>query len=764
MLRPLSLLLLAASLRAADTATPPLHELTYSGDQQALVALDREFVSAGRDPARLAALEKRLLAELARRDATFAARQAVAQRLGLVLAAGAPVSPANSDPYKKLAAMLVDPRDSDLARLALAPAPGAAIDSLLVNALGKAKDHARLGILDTIATRRIASAVPALAPLLRDAGAATAQAAARALGAIGNPAALTALRAAPIELTAAARLNAAAQLPAAAALAELRDLEKNPRVPAPIRHAAFRTALDRDPTAAAPAIAAALAGDDGSRKQVALEAIASSRATDLVPSLAAKLSSYDAATQAAVIAAFARRGEAAAVPSVLLATTHSDAATRAAALSALGFLPGSRDIVAALAKIVAASTSGDTTADDAKLARQSLARLAGPDVSAAILAGAEKADATLRPAYLEQIALRNLTEGIPLLLRTRNDPSAPIRLAAVAALGDIAPPSEQRAVLDWTLAATDEAEQQRALRSLVNIILRDPSTDTRGQLLFAAIEKASPEVALRLLPALTRIGGTRSADTAARLSVRDDATLAEPATTALTRWPDDTALPALATVAEIAASPASRDAARAGLLRYFERNRNPWTPEFTALVQRLLKTTSDTTERKSLLKFLHRASDQPALDLIESLKSDPTLASAATTAGEVIRANRAGPPALRASDASGNLKNILDHKTSTRWSVPTNGEEWIEIDFKVSRPLQAITLDQTTRAAEFPERYEVHVTDDAAKPGPVVVSGEGQRNKTVITFPTGTRGRYVLIKNVAARKDSQWAIVELYVD
>ena len=118
---------------------------------------------------------------------------------------------------------------------------------------------------------------------------------------------------------------------------------------------------------------------------------------------------------------------------------------------------------------------------------------------------------------------------------------------------------------------------------------------------------------------------------------------------------------------------------------------------------------------------------------------------------------------MRASPASG-VSNILDGKTSTRWSAPALGEEWVEIDFRQSRPLRRLTLDQTGRTAEFPEQYAVHVTDDPKAPGPVVVQGQGQRNKTVIEFPAGTQGRYVVIKNTAERKETPWAICELYVD
>jgi len=746
----------AAAAPATVSNAGSLSELTYAGSQQALEALDRELQSAGKDASRIAALEKRLLTELVRRDATFAARQAVAQRLGILLATQSAPSP---ESLKAISGMLVDERDSDLARLALEPVTGPTVDALFVQALPDVSGRLRLGLINAIAARRIESAVPPLTPLLQDPDVIQARAAARALGEIGTAAAVAALRAASIELTAAARLAAASRLPVADATALLRELESDAHAPAAVRHAAFRTSLDLAPAGASARIADALKSDNWTRKQVALESLAASQAPNLISTLTTNLASWDAPTQVAVMAALSRRAEATAIPAVLNAVKHPNTDVRLAALSALSFLPGSPEITALLAGI-----ASNPASNDARTARQSLTVLNGPGVSAAILSGAEKGSAALRPVYLEQLALRNLTEGLPILRQARTDDNPAVRIAAVGALGDLAPIAEQSFLLDWTLTAKDEAEQARALRSLVNVTLRNPDVTSRGQIVFQAIDQSQPDVALRLLPALSRIGGAASADTAARLALRNDAKLADVATTALTRWADGTALPALATVAEKAALPSARDAARAGALSYFERIRERWTPETTEVVRRLLAVSPDAAARQQLIAVLHRANEAKALKLVEGFKSDPALATAANTAAEVIRANLAGAPNLRASDGGSNLKNIFDFKSSTRWNVATAGEEWIEIDFRRSRPLTRLTLDQTTRNAEYPEKYEVYVTDHVARPGNVVASGSGQRNKTVIDLPENTRGRYVIIKNVAERKESNWSIVELYVD
>jgi HEAT repeat protein len=744
--------LLAHSSVAAE---PTLSQLDYSGSPQAVEALDRELYAAGTDPVKLAVIEQRLLVGLRARDTTYAARQVLCQRLGWVL--GLAPEKLTAAGLKPLPAMLADERDSDLARLALEPAPGAVIDSLFLTALNQTTARTRIALMDSIARRQIVAAVPTLATLLSNNDPATAAAAARALGLITDHSAAVVLLAVPEPspaAVAAAKLALAPRLAAGSALAVLADLRARAADPVH-RIAALRILLQLDPSIATTLDV--LDGNDTAAKHVVLESIYASRAPQIIPALAAKLSTWDALTQTAVIAAMARRGDAAAISALLKATAHEDANVRTAALEALGFLPGTIETMTALTKVAA----GTATAEN-KIAKASLARLNGPALNAAILTGAERGETAWRVVLIEQIALRGLSEGLPLLVKLRADPDSAIRAAAVTALGELAPPADNKIVLDWAIAATDANEQARAVRALVSITLRNPDVAGRGAPLYAALESAPAELALRLLPALGRIGGAPSAACAAKLALNVDFKLAEAALAALVRWPDDTAVAALVSVAERTTLPALRASAVSGVIAAFERNRAFWNADATALVARLLVVSAAAESRLALITLLKRAVDAPALALAEKSQSDPVIGAAASETAAVIRANQAGPAKLRASTMAG-VKNLTDGNTGNRWSVPAEGDEWVEVDFILSRPLRRITLDQTGRGAEFPEGYELYVTDDVAVLGKVVATGVGQTNKTVIDLPVGTRGRYVIIKNVAARKDTPWSICEIFV-
>ena len=156
MIRPffVSVLALAGTAFAAESA-PAIASLTYSGEQTAVEALDQRVNAAGQDKAKLDALESELLGLLRRNDLTFTAKQTVAQRLGWVLAING--AKANASAYKPLAAMLLDERDSELARLVLDPTRDAVFDQMLADAAGKTSGRTRLGILDSLARRRARS-------------------------------------------------------------------------------------------------------------------------------------------------------------------------------------------------------------------------------------------------------------------------------------------------------------------------------------------------------------------------------------------------------------------------------------------------------------------------------------------------------------------------------------------------------------------------------------------------------------------------------
>lgn len=141
-----------------------------------LLAIDAEIRKLLHHPDHLAKLEEALLSVL-RSEATIAAKRGVCKRLGLI--AGERSVPA-------LSALLTDRETSDMARYALERISAGTVASALREALPKTRGRMRIGIINSIGNLKDSGAIPALGNLLLDSDAATAQAAAWALGRIGG--------------------------------------------------------------------------------------------------------------------------------------------------------------------------------------------------------------------------------------------------------------------------------------------------------------------------------------------------------------------------------------------------------------------------------------------------------------------------------------------------------------------------------------------------------------------------------------------------
>lgn len=757
-------LLLVSLLLAAGCSTPTKPAAStpapaprspvgaYNDDPRALTANEAAVIAAGLDPAKLGGLEQTLLATMLQPGAKPEARQDAAHKLGLVL------NPDHADVLAVLAPLLTDNARVDEARLALDRVPGPQVDALYLNALPAATGRARLGLIDSIGTRRITAAVPALAGLLNDGDPATAAATARALGEIGGNAALASLGNATDPLAPKvlnARLAAAAKVDKATLGRTAGDIFRNPAAPLAQRSAALRQLIDAMPAGAVAEIHTALLGTEPAFHASAIESVATVPAS---AALADRLDGYTPAVQVPLIAALGSRGDAAAVPSLLKALDSSDAEVRLAAINALGRLPGNPTAAHRLATLATGKN------DEAKEAIASLSRLHGSGLDEFIRTEAASGEATLQPVYIQQLGARNQTEAIPFLLSLRSSPTESLRLEALDALRAIATAAEQPALIAWALGTDSKAEQTRAVRALITIILRDASVTNRAETVIAAIKAGDAPARLVLLPVLGRIAGPSALASAEMLARDANEAVSAAATAELTRWPDASALPILIGLAGTTPQPTVRTTAAEGATRFLAVRKNTTPTERSQYTRQLLALPLDSSIRVSLLNVLSLCADQEALASAQQLLTDPATAPAAQDAVDCIRSNLAGAPAFTASAASDMIPLLTDGKSDTFWSVPNAPGGWLRADLHHSRPIRKITLDQGRKAWDWPEQIEVWVGDNPEKSGEPLVKLEGERGQTVITLPAGTRGRYVWLLQQGTRVSNSWTVGEFLLE
>ena len=169
----------SASLDAPFTA---LKAYDWGADAAPFATIDQATIAAHGDAALRADLEKRLGAILGA-GTTRAAREYACRKLMMIgTAASVPA----------LAALLGDKDNSHMARFALERIGAAEAGDALRKALGELDGDLRIGMISSLAGRRDAACVPAIAKLLGG-DPKTAAAAAEALGTIGTPDAIAAL-------------------------------------------------------------------------------------------------------------------------------------------------------------------------------------------------------------------------------------------------------------------------------------------------------------------------------------------------------------------------------------------------------------------------------------------------------------------------------------------------------------------------------------------------------------------------------------------
>jgi hypothetical protein len=165
---------MATDTTGIDDLFTALAAFDWGRDASALAALDARVVAA--DPAERADLERRLAGLLAG-DASRAAKDYACRRLCLVGSAAS---------VPALAPLLRDRGMSHMARFALERIEAPEAGRALLDALGEVEGDLQIGVISSLAARREAAAVPALAALIAGEPA-SAVAAAAALGRIGTP-------------------------------------------------------------------------------------------------------------------------------------------------------------------------------------------------------------------------------------------------------------------------------------------------------------------------------------------------------------------------------------------------------------------------------------------------------------------------------------------------------------------------------------------------------------------------------------------------
>jgi len=577
--------------------------------------------------------EDRLIAVL-KSDAAHKEKVDACRQLGII---------GTKDAVAPLAALLGDEKLSHMARYALEPIPDPAVDEALRDALGRLKGRPLVGVIGSIGVRRDARAVGVLTIMLHDPDAQVAQAAARALGKIGNRRATRALQSALRNATAAnqhalceglfrcaeALGSRGERADAIEIYDQLRELEDAPHQ---VRAGALRGAILTRGQDGLGLLRQHLRSDDYILFSAAVQAAQELPGTRVSRVLTAGLSQLPADNQILVVWTLGKRVDPVALLCLYTLARKGEKTVR---LEAIRVLPqsGHMSAVPVLAELLA-------DADDqiSQTAQEALGALPGREAAAAVMAMFNSSQTSRRRAAIELMGRRRMTDTVGELLKAAGGADPEIRPAAIKAVGELGGPAELPTLLDLLMDLETSDDLDAARQALSDVCTKADDPESCTWKLAGALTKAGPAQKIVLLRVLGAIGGPNALE-AVRKAVDDRrAEVHIAAIRALGTWKTADAAPILLALAKAADNPNDKTLCLRGYLGFAARGDVP-AGQRLSMCRKAGGLIERDDEKRLLLGALGSINSPGALALIMPYLDDRATRAEAATATVAIAEN-----------------------------------------------------------------------------------------------------------------------------
>ncbi len=581
------------------------------------------------NPVELRKLEQQLLALLQAPESTMDVRHWACRQLAIA---------ASDDSIALLAGLLADAQLASSARYALERIPGPRANQALVKAVRIADPRLRIGAINSLGARRTEAAVPELVRQLNDSDWAVAEAAANALGRIGNPACARALLRAQAQakpeqavMLADALLLCAGRAATEGQKANAFDLYKklNDSPPSPpVRVAALRGMVLTGGEAGAGLILQTLKSENPQLRALAIHFIREIKGTELTRKLAEQLPQLDPAMQTLMMQALADRGDAAALPPIQDQLASENEAVQRAAISAMGEL-GDVSTITPLLTLAVQSKGAKQ-----KLAREALERLESPEVNSSMIAAIKESDVPAQQELIRSLGARQARASVPELLSlAATSPHPPVRSEALKALATIADPNHLAQTTQLILLVQNQGDRDLAVKAAVASAKKlDDPTQRNAPFVDALNKPADPAVKASLLTGLGNFGGRDALNVVQAALADQDPAVREAAVKALSNWPSPEPMPLLLNIACSEQNEKMKMLAFKGYLQLAALPSDRPAVETVALFGEALKRASRAEEKRMIFSSLGTVRHPGALGLTLAYLNDKGLGTEAAIA------------------------------------------------------------------------------------------------------------------------------------
>ncbi|MCX6910687.1 MAG: PmoA family protein [Verrucomicrobia bacterium] len=706
-----------------DAVLKELAAYRFGNNRQSVLALEQLTAAASTDPAAKKHLAAKLVALLAS-GATIEAKQAACWQLSIV---------GSASEVPALAKLITDKDLGYPARLALERIPGDEPLAALRAALATTSGETRVGVINSLASRRDTKAVADIAKLLADADAATAGAAMEALGKIRGPEADGALMAADGKVPASLKTRLSVALLRCAERLQPKDampiLEKLCRAnqPAFIRIAAFPAWVGTLGEKGEEITLAALASGDRTKQTAAVRALRTTRSPALVMGAVERMKKLPPDLQVQVIVLLSERGDAAALPVIADAVESKEPSVREAALAAFGVV-GNDSIVAFLAK-----QAEDATDDEKKIIVTSLARLRGGGVEAALVAELKQAAPVVQREIIRALVARSAKSAVPALIEASGGKDDNVRKEAIAALGKLG----DKTTCAPLLAIVEHSQAAEA--ALMAICRREGTLEP----VLAAFGPASAAKKAALLGVLGGVGGPQALEAVRGAMKSGDTAQRLAAVRALAEWSDAAPLDELAALATATDDAKCKAFALRGVAKLAPMAKDRPPADMVKLISQAMAACGGVGERRALLGALGNFHGAAALKAAEACLNDPELTAEAFT-DEVVKLFDAPGNLARGGKAT-NLDGLspdgqgqppfaaIDGNPSTYWDETDHQPLYrIRVQLKQRATVASLRILGYQQHNFAPKDFEVICDDKVVKK---VAGAEYQDNLLTVTLP-----------------------------
>ncbi|MBI9016261.1 MAG: ThuA domain-containing protein [Phycisphaerae bacterium] len=431
----------------------------YGDDDKQLRKLERDVMTET-DPAKLVVMVKGLN-DFVVSDATLASKQ-MACRLLSVVGKESSVNP--------LVSLLADDKTAGMALYALGTIEGLAVDEALRNALPKVKAEVQIGIINVIGQRKDSYAVEALTKAIGQGKEETVLAGINALGHIADHQAAKVLNQFIVD-------NSDPKIKAAAYDALLRCAESfaaNDTDAASkayrliyetagsdyLRAAGLNGLLSCSGEKAGKLVVEVLKSGDQAMAIAVLGQVRKSSSVKQLKSYVALMPELQSAVRAQLLSALAETKDPTVLPAIIAAIADPDQRVRLTAIAVLPNVGGVEEIKLLLDKTINGSR------EEQAAARESLKRLRGKKVDAAMLAMLDNAEAAVKIELITAISSRGLSGDLvmlPLIKIAATEASSKVRQEALKALPGFVKAKDFTALVQLILILENDRDRSLAI-------------------------------------------------------------------------------------------------------------------------------------------------------------------------------------------------------------------------------------------------------------------------------------------------------------